>query len=68
MRIIHQFIDWWDIYETNLKLLDDVSARSRRVASWIELAAYRTSIQLATNSEKVIRELHNVTATGQSVL
>ena len=68
MRIISYFSDWWDIYETNLKLLDYFAARTPRVASWIELAAYTTSIQLATNSEKVIRELHNVTATGQSVL
>ena len=68
MQIIVQFIDWWDIYENKLKLLDYFTARSRRIPSSIELAAYTTAIQLATNSEKVIRELHNVTATGQSVL
>ena len=42
MTII-QFIDWWEIYETNLKQLDSVIPRLRRLPTLIEVAAYEAA-------------------------
>ena len=55
MKIIFLFVDWWDIYENNLKPLyahtyAEAIARPRRIPSSIELTAYDTALRLGTHS------------------
>ena len=66
LQIFCQFIDWWNIYAINLKVIDDVSVSSRHVASCIELEAHGTSICYELCASHL--GLHNVTPTKQSVL
>ena len=51
MTII-QFMDWWEIYENNLKCLDSVIHRLRRFPSQIEVAAYKAAKQYTRHNRR----------------